>query len=453
MTSEVEPTVYVEDHAKTAVIAFVTLFSVAALPVLTGSSLDHVFGTLGKVPLFLYNQDFTTVSVKEESFNYFSFTKFASLLFFPFFLSRSARHWQAATIQGFDLPFLGLLCYRAISELVLSRSVNFGLLAYMVIASALYLLLNGELDEALAPRLFRAFAVVGLANALVVMWQAYAIKMTVGEFVLRDFSNQPRGFLMDAVVASIYMTVSLVVLLEGMFPVRLSVKLIGSLVLLAGSILTGSRGFMVMLLLYAASRVSWFFETLRRSAVTLVVLAAVAMGAGLAYNDELTSIVENFQTLANYEEDLSSMSRKGKLEASLNLFLDHPLFGVGSNNFQAMTNSEAVLDETLTDNPHNVYAQILAENGIFGVALLLWIVGILVANWSRVAKSLRMVLVMLCVGMGYIGAFGSLPMLVMLVGFLSAFRRSIGNWEDPPGGNGGTRIPEVLAESPQGIGH
>jgi O-antigen ligase len=231
--------------------------------------------------------------------------------------------------------------------------------------------------------------------------------------------------LMDAVVASIYLAVCLIMLLENMWPLGVAAKSACAVILLVGAVLTGSRGFLVMLMVYFAVRAKKVLSSWKRVALALGSVLVVVVACLLAWGDELSTIVDNFQTLVNYQEDPSSMSRKDKFESSMAMFVENPVFGIGSNNFQSETNSEVVVDETLTTNPHNVYAQVLAENGLLGGLFVAWMAVQLWVHRRKVDPALRVAMMALCIGIGYIGVLNSLPLVVMFVGFLCCFRNAI----------------------------
>ena len=59
--------------------------------------------------------------------------------------------------------------------------------------------------------------------------------------------------------------------------------------------------------------------------------------------------------------------------SALKMFKDKPTFGVGTNLFRNLCDEQKYIykEDSCTSHPHNIYIQLLAENGIFGFAFLL----------------------------------------------------------------------------------
>ena len=89
----------------------------------------------------------------------------------------------------------------------------------------------------------------------------------------------------------------------------------------------------------------------KRKAVTLAILTIVAISvlsfAPQAYFDRLKTIV-------SYEQDISATSRLELWQIGMGLIRDHPLFGVGPDNFM----------DYAFNGPHDCYIQAAAEMGI-----------------------------------------------------------------------------------------
>lgn len=122
--------------------------------------------------------------------------------------------------------------------------------------------------------------------------------------------------------------------------------------------------------------------TLRRQFRHLFVLAAVLTClAGIVYfsfghlpseNDSL--IVQKINSFRNLNEDPSYTTRKAMTRKAWALFLEHPLLGIGPGGFTEVQ-AQFTLPQRLkgkslakmnTLSAHNAYAQLLAEQGLFG---------------------------------------------------------------------------------------
>jgi O-antigen ligase len=137
--------------------------------------------------------------------------------------------------------------------------------------------------------------------------------------------------------------------------------LAGGLLLLYGIYLTNSRGAMLAVLVIAGAYV-WHHRGM---------LTAGALGVvGLACMEMLSSRMQ--------ELDAGEESAAGRVDAwyaGMQMFLSHPLFGVGANNFTDYNNLTA----------HNSFVLVLAETGFVG--FLLWL--------AFVGYSFRMMMVLL----------------------------------------------------------
>ena len=130
---------------------------------------------------------------------------------------------------------------------------------------------------------------------------------------------------------------------------------------MVGVVLTGSRsgtlGLLTVLILMA-----WRFRSRKLSMAVLVVLLLVTMLAAPSHYWSRTS------TIVDYQEERAAESRIDLWGASLRIFLDHPLTGVGQGNF-------IWVSPRYTDNyyqiwtgqgyvAHNMFLQFLAEGGL-----------------------------------------------------------------------------------------
>lgn len=109
----------------------------------------------------------------------------------------------------------------------------------------------------------------------------------------------------------------------------------------------------------------------------------VAVGVGITTPRYVARISTLF-TDADIQDsgDRGSLdARKELLMESIQVTLEHPLFGVGPGNFQAYTQSWHVT--------HNTYTELSSETGLIGLGLFLAIVVLTFRNLGKVAKSER----------------------------------------------------------------
>ncbi len=115
-----------------------------------------------------------------------------------------------------------------------------------------------------------------------------------------------------------------------------------------------------------------------------VLLVALAIGV---YTAAPAQWFERMNTIANYQEDGSAMSRIAIWKAGLAIFSEHPIFGGG---FRA-TYSQSVVDQyargTVARAVHNSHLELLIEHGAFGFFFHLVLIG---ATWIYGQRIRRM---------------------------------------------------------------
>ena len=150
------------------------------------------------------------------------------------------------------------------------------------------------------------------------------------------------------------------------------VFLIGIILLTSGGILvSGSRGVwialavacLVTLLLYDRRKAAIFFFSII-SVCILVIVSSTAL------RERASSIVTSF-----YTEDVkgSTGTRVELWKGSLLVFKQHPLFGVGTGNYQSfiedLVHEKKIMEPSVAMHAHNIYFQALATRGIIGLVL------------------------------------------------------------------------------------
>jgi hypothetical protein len=151
-----------------------------------------------------------------------------------------------------------------------------------------------------------------------------------------------------------------------------------SLWLIVEAILTFSRGgvYGFAIAFFAALVVGILSSENRRRALALVVLVSLAALIALPMLESFT----NGQLLARYQTAEGLASRAQIASEEWDLFLEHPVFGVGPGVATASTNFDS----------HTEFSRLLAEHGSLGIAaigVLVWIVGAAIwratPGWNR----------------------------------------------------------------------
>ncbi|MGH9433495.1 MAG: O-antigen ligase family protein, partial [Terriglobia bacterium] len=157
-----------------------------------------------------------------------------------------------------------------------------------------------------------------------------------------------------------------VFMLRARNPIRKSIWALIMLVMVVALLLTASRGGLVGVLIAAGGCV-WGFGV-RQRRVLLVAFAFVATVIMLPVAGKLA--MQRVRATFNPNEEVASayasaQARKELLDRSLQVSLEHPLFGIGPGNFQVISGS---WHET-----HDVYTEWSAEAGIPALIVFLMI--------------------------------------------------------------------------------
>jgi len=163
--------------------------------------------------------------------------------------------------------------------------------------------------------------------------------------------------------------------------------LVAGIVLTAGVVLSESRGGAIALLFTVPAAMVCFRR--RRTQVSLVALGVVAAAAvWFTFSPGAWERVTSFNNGGNGRTDLWTVAWR--------IADDHPIFGVGLDNYASVAFRYVREPGSLThvqlvaDQPHvvhNTYLQMLAEGGVVGLALFLAFIGVCLASGWRAART------------------------------------------------------------------
>lgn len=141
--------------------------------------------------------------------------------------------------------------------------------------------------------------------------------------------------------------------------------------LLGGAYLTQSRGTMIASGVVVIVWVLASGPRARRIGLKTLPLAALVLAVPGIGDRLLILASEVFSSGDTYGRDLSVLERAASQEMAWAMFRDWPLFGIGPKAFTELVPSYAGQVSTAvlhpTDAPHNLYAQLAGESGIFGL--------------------------------------------------------------------------------------
>ena len=248
---------------------------------------------------------------------------------------------------------------------------------------------------------FSKAAIVGLLISMIVstmaelrrlLWvQAAAVAvMTVASITVHPgdttrlhalgaaFAN-PNDFAINVAI-NFPLCVAFLLAAKGTF--KKAVWLIALVAMLYAVIATYSRsGFLAMVICLIICL--WEFGIKGKRPQVLVaafLLGIVGVGFGLTKPNYALRLSTLFEGRLEGSMDKGSLeARRELLNQSIKLTLQHPLFGVGPGNFQAITESWHVT--------HNTYTELSSEAGIPALAIFLTIIGLAFRNLRRVRKA------------------------------------------------------------------
>jgi putative inorganic carbon (HCO3(-)) transporter len=165
------------------------------------------------------------------------------------------------------------------------------------------------------------------------------------------------------------------------------------MLIVCGVMLTFSRGAAVALALLLVAMVATGFVALRH----MLALAAVLAGLVLAVAPDYISRVQTLgaagdtAALENEETDQAIKGRATENLAALNAFRDHPILGVGPDQFfrrysQQYGNELGLRFLETNRRAHNLYLEIGADLGVLGLLAFLSIVVVTMAHLWRLAR-------------------------------------------------------------------
>jgi probable O-glycosylation ligase (exosortase A-associated) len=200
------------------------------------------------------------------------------------------------------------------------------------------------------------------------------------------FDNGPGGMMLDNNSFAVGLNMALPLLVGVFLAERWKWLRIAALAMALLSILTifftFSRGGLLTLMV-VGSLLIW--RTRNKALAAAVVALGVAGFLVLSSDQVVESYFGRAETIADYSEDGSAQGRLMAWRASWAVFLDHPVFGVGPDNFQAVFDRYAPGADRFRVS-HNSYLQLLAECGLPALALFLGLLLVTLWRLERVRR-------------------------------------------------------------------
>ena len=273
-------------------------------------------------------------------------------------------------------PLVSLLLFAAVAAISAVYFKNIAdtakLFVYVELAISIAWMTAGE-KRFLCRSLLKLLLTVGVLNALVTVAQFLVLAQgSTGVRALR--MARPDGLFGDSILSALVGAMTLFVVLNRA-DMPWSRKIALSLLLLVAGVLTGARSFYY---LAAGACILGVAFALQGSGIKAILCCAICV-IGIA------AIVVMVDRISDFEESVSSVSsdvlsgRDLKAALALQEFDEHPVIGIGTGRYAhaeaayyAETMTKAGLNGT---NPHNIYLQVLCENGIVGFILFAIFIG------------------------------------------------------------------------------
>jgi O-antigen ligase len=300
---------------------------------------------------------------------------------------RTTHHAPRIThhASSLDLPILLFLLLSLFSPLIAeNRGVALRELRVVVVEPILlYLMLRTtDLDKRALFRLMDALILAGLAVSLVGLYQYFVS----GDVIVVEGVRRVHGVYASPNNLSLFLgrILPLLAVLALWGPSRTAMMGEGLPTEPPRRILYGLAGLLIVLALYLTySRGAWllglpvaflFVGFLRGRRATLVALGLVLLAVlsllPFAQAERITSLFD-------FQAGSTTFLRLKLWQASLNMIRDHPLFGVGLDNFLYQYRETYVLPEALVErhlsHPHNIILDFWTRLGILGVVTIVWL--------------------------------------------------------------------------------
>jgi O-antigen ligase len=131
---------------------------------------------------------------------------------------------------------------------------------------------------------------------------------------------------------------------------------------------------------------SWGAALWRGAIFAVVVAAAVVLLTGTSPRGASSMTVPGRAVSIGNASDTSIQGRVHFWRAGLRIFQDHPWLGTGPGTFAVVHTQYQEDPRFYARDAHNLYVQTLAETGLTGAVVLLWLLGALLALWLRTLR-------------------------------------------------------------------
>lgn len=202
--------------------------------------------------------------------------------------------------------------------------------------------------------------IAGVMNAIVTIWQFGSMSGWV--FVpssIRLF--RPDGLFGDSIISALFCSICIVVAFLQRPQTSLFIRIVVIALCLTAGVVTGARSFYYLLVIFGI-----YLLFAKTTNVSLGKKAVLLLGVVAVVAVVMSSMGQSLMDSLTFQDSVSS--RDLKRQIAFDQFWNAPIFGIGTGQY---ANVEASLNMPTNSglhgtNPHNVYLQVLCENGLIG---------------------------------------------------------------------------------------
>lgn len=372
----------------------ILLFSSVSLPV--GSPIGSVVGgVLGSIPGVTVVENVDTFSLTQVRYSDLNVAIPVAFLLMLVVLVRNGKRALGLRINVAYALLLVFALIAGASAFIYKEYVEALKLAVYVMGIACVLSFERAGRKVIARKLLSICLVAGVVNAGITIWQYGSMSSWVfSPSTIRLY--RPDGIFGDSIISALFSNVLIAVLALGETRLKAPARIIVIALCMVAGVVTGARTFYYLLvivgvcLMLAKTRDVSIKKKVFLLCLVIAAVVVVGNSFGQSMIDSLT-----FQGTVS--------SRDIKRQLAIDQFTNSPVFGIGTGQYAAY---EASLGMPANSglhgtNPHNVYVQVLCENGLVGFTP--FALGLICSLWLAFKRksALAVVLLILYAAIGW----------------------------------------------------
>lgn len=256
----------------------------------------------------------------------------------------------------------------------------------------------------------------GITNSFLIILQVvlnFNKLNSIGDIRTYRFS----GGMEDSVIVTILLMITYVLIDNLSIQNKICLPII-KVVLIIACFLTGSRTWLILLAFYYVGKIFIKDKHNKLEMKKMPVLISIVILFFLIYifnSDKINLFINNYYNLVFKDMNTiaSNHERELKRTFAASIFYKNWLVGIGSQSYKFF---ETLYLGILGSNPHNIYLQILCENGVIGFVLFISLIASLIANLFETRKIIQVYLICLWLVSAYlIGLLDFMGLLIFVL--------------------------------------